>query len=239
MAKNEPTNTGQAYVATVTQACDINGYRLDGSKIKILSASVAGQYSFVAISNPTEITDDAAVIVPFRDAALAINGGEGGAIIIDQTYDAASANAQSGMAVAEALADCANLTQDNTFSGRVAVAELLVSDDTGDVTISSADGFARLRAQKQISLITSGSNSNIVVRYNGGINLSGMGNQLFINRAGITYNNMQMLTSSTLSTANTWSAAQTITLTDDNGSESVTFDIATLRKLNQLLATVS
>ncbi|MCD8070552.1 MAG: hypothetical protein LUE08_04095 [Akkermansiaceae bacterium] len=112
MSKTIATTPGLYYTTTFTAAGTVTAETPSGESVQLASGS--GQVSWQAVSGEAIVSDDSAVTLPVRPA-IATEGsgsisGSSSTITVDQTYDAASTNAQSGTAVAEALGTLSSAT---------------------------------------------------------------------------------------------------------------------------------
>jgi hypothetical protein len=100
--KERETYPGKTYAVTSANGCTI--YRADG--VTTLKVATAGQDYFVAAERKVYCSDDAALVTECFNSAPTSASGGGVSITVDQTYDATSANAQSGVAVSQVIANC-------------------------------------------------------------------------------------------------------------------------------------
>lgn len=101
--KKRETYPGKTYAVTSIGGCNVYADEAGTQLIKTLNA---GQDYFVAMGSVVWIDSEAAAVVEcFNSAPAAVQGG-GVSITVDQTYDATSANAQSGVAVSQVIDKC-------------------------------------------------------------------------------------------------------------------------------------
>ncbi len=106
MSKDVKTIVGVSYSVTLTQAGTVQAKCSNGSLVTLATLNQPGQTTFQAVSAVTVVSDDAAVVLPFRRFRYATGGGSGGIsaeevqVLIEE---ALSANAE--VATAEGVED--------------------------------------------------------------------------------------------------------------------------------------
>ncbi len=121
MSREIETFFGRLYVASMSRAGTIQGRANDGSLVQLVATTGPAQVTFQAISDSVIVSDDDCVILPGKDQ----QGGKGDCLIgfggIEQNYNPQSTRAQSGTAVAQAIAGSADSAALNAHMGNAAI----------------------------------------------------------------------------------------------------------------------